>query len=129
MKRGATLISTIVALGLLVATMAAIVHIYQISHLAVKTSDYRLNALMGAESVLERMAAGEYAEIPRPGTYSLADEDLGDLPNAEGEIEVTEGPVGDTKTVTVTVKWQTDEGRPISRVRLSRIFAKRGMDG
>lgn len=129
MKRGATLISTIVALGLLVVTMAAIVHIYQISNLAVKTSDYRLNALMGAESVIERMAGEEYGTIPQPGTYTLADETLSGLPNAEGEMTVAEGPVRDTKAVTVTVKWRMEQDRPVSQVRLTRIFAKRGMDG
>lgn len=129
MKRGATLISTIVALGLLVVTMAAIVHIYQISNLAVKTSDYRLNALMGAESVIERMAGEEYGTIPQPGTYALADETLSGLPNAEGEMTVAEGPVRDTKAVTVTVKWRMEQDRPVSQVRLTRIFAKRGMDG
>ena len=129
MKRGATLISTIVAVGLLVATMGALVHIYQISHLAVKTSDCRLKALMGAESVLERMAGEEYAQIPQPGTHAVGDEHLDDLPNADGEIRVADGPAVDTKTVTVTVKWRTREDRPVSRVTLSRIFAQRGMDG
>jgi hypothetical protein len=129
MNRGATLISTVVALGLLVVTMGAIVHIYQVSNLAVKTSDYRLNALMGAESVIERMAGEGYAAVPEPGTYALADDALDGLPDGRGEMKVAEGPVEDTRTVTVTVKWQTDKGRPVSRVRLTRIFAKRGMDG
>ncbi len=128
MRRGATLISTIVAVGLLAATMAAMVHIYQISHLAVETSDYRLVALMAAESTIERMSTRGYAALPEPGSYPL-DDALDNLPHSDGHVEVAAGPVDGTKTVTVTVRWQTRDERPISQVQLTRIFAERGMDG
>ncbi|MFO7945533.1 MAG: hypothetical protein R6V19_01775 [Armatimonadota bacterium] len=128
MRRGATLISTIVAVGLLAATMAAMVHIYQISHLAVETSDYRLEALMAAESSIERMTTRGYTALPEPGSYPLEDA-LENLPHSEGQVEVAEGPADGTKTVTVTVRWQTRDERPVSQVQLTRIFAERGMDG
>lgn len=128
MRRGATLISTIVAVGLLAATMAGMVHIYQISHLAVETSDYRLVALMAAESTIERMTARGYAALPEPGSYPLEDV-LENLPHSDGQVEIADGPVDGTKTVTVTVQWQTRDERPVSQVQLSRIFSERGMDG
>ena len=69
MKRGATLISTLVGIALLAATLAGTVHICTLAGMAVSVAGTRTAALMIAETRIETLVAKGYEELPSIGLH------------------------------------------------------------
>lgn len=124
-----TLVSTVVGMALLAGTLAAMVHLHSMAGLAVAVAESRTTALMMAQTRLETMQAQGYAKVPPIGTHPLQVPELSRLPQAEGSVTVSAGPLRDSRLVTVQVSWRQRPDRPQSSVSLSRIIAAQGMDG
>ncbi len=129
MRRGATLISTLVGIGFLAVVLVAVVQLHAISGAAVDVAEARSRALMVAEAQIERLHAGGYAALPAVGEHAVQASELESLPSATGTLTVSEGPAQDSRLVSVTVTWRQRPERQESRVSLSRIIAEGGMGG
>jgi type II secretory pathway pseudopilin PulG len=127
MKRGMTLISTLVGMALLAATLAAMVHLYSMAGLAVTVAESRTTALMIAQTRLETMQAQGYDKLPPIGSHPLQVPELSRLPQAEGSVTVSAGPLPDSRLIAVQMLWRQRPDRPQSSVSLSRIIAAQGM--
>ena len=129
MRRGATLISTLVGIGFLAVVLVAVVQLHALSGAAVEVAEARSRALMVAEAQIERLHAGGYASLPAIGEHTMQVSALESLPSATGTITVSEGPAPDSRLVSVTITWRQRPERQQSRVSLSRIIARGGMGG
>jgi Tfp pilus assembly protein PilV len=129
MRRGATLISTLVGIGFLAVVLVAVVQLHALSSAAVAVADARSRALMVAEAQIERLHAGGYAALPAVGQHVIEAPASAGLPGASGTLTISEGPARDSRLVTVTITWRQRPERQESRVSLSRIIAGGGMGG
>lgn len=129
MRRGATLISTLVGIGFLAVVLVAVVQLHALSGAAVDVAEARSRALMVAEAQIERLHAGGYAALPATGEHAVEVSELESLPSATGTVTVSEGPVPGSRLVSVTIAWRQRPERQQSRVSLSRIIARGGMGG
>jgi prepilin-type N-terminal cleavage/methylation domain-containing protein len=120
-SRGFTLIEILVALGIVVSMLLALVALVRLSALQ-DTARMEELALTIASSHLEELRAGGYPALPASG--ALSDSRLASLPSGAGEITVITGG-NDTKEVTVEVSWVTRSGATRDIV-LSTIIAESG---
>ncbi len=127
MRRGATLISTLVGIGFLAVVLVAVVQLHALSGAAVEVAEARSRALMVAEAQIERLHAGGYAALPGVGEHAIQASELESLPSARGTVTVSAGPAPDSRLVSVTITWRQRPERQESRVSLSRIIAEGGM--
>lgn len=129
MRRGATLISTLVGIGFLAVVLVAVVQLHALSGAALEVAEARSRALMVAEAQIERLHAGGYAALPAIGEHPVQPSELESLPSVMGTVTISEGPARDSRLVTVTIAWRQRPERQESRVSLSRIIAGGGMSG
>jgi len=129
MRRGATLISTLVGIGFLAVVLVAVVQLHALSGAAVEVAEARSRALMVAEAQIERLHAGGYAALPAIGEHPMHASELESLPAVMGTVTVSDGPVPDSRLVSVAITWRQRPERQQSRVSLSRIIAGGGMSG
>ncbi len=129
MKRGATLISTLVGIGFLAVTLAGLVQLYSLASVAVSVAESRSLALMAAETEIETAQTEGYLGLPPIGQYPVDDAALAPLPDASGTITVARGPQPRSRTVRVEITWRQRPGRQLSTVCLCRIIAAGGMSG
>ena len=129
MKRGATLISTLVGIALLAATLAGTVHVCTLAGMAVSVADSRTSALMIAETRIETLVAKGYEELPSIGLHKIDGATIDRLPNATGTFSVSEGPQPESRIITVRIKWQQRHDRQESTVTLSRIMVSERTTG
>ena len=89
MKRGATLISTLVGIAFLAATVAGTVHVCTLAGMAVSVAGSRTTALMIAETRIETLVAKGYEELPSIGLHKIDGDTLDRLPNATGTVSIS----------------------------------------
>jgi hypothetical protein len=127
MKRGATLISTLVGIAFLAATLAGTVHVCTLAGVAVSVAGSRTAALMIAETRIETLLAKGYEELPSIGLHEISGATLDRLPNARGTVSISKGPQPESRIITVRIKWQQRHDRQKSTVTLSRIMVADGI--
>jgi hypothetical protein len=126
MKRGATLISTLVGIALLAATVAGTVHVCTLAGMAVSLADSRTTALMIAETRIETLLVKGYEALPSIGLHKIDGATIDRLPNAAGVVSISKGPQPESRTITVRIKWQQRHDRQVSTLTLSRIMVGDG---
>ena len=126
MKRGATLISTLVGIALLAATVAGTVHVCTLAGMAVSVAGSRTAALMIAETRIETVVAQGYDELPSIGFHKIDGATIDRLPNATGTVSISKGPQPGSRIITVRIKWQQRHDRQESTVTLSRMMCGDG---
>ncbi len=122
MKRGATLISTLVGIAFLAATLAGTVHVCTLAGMAVSVAGSRTTALMIAETRIETLLAKGYGKLPSIGLHKIDGATIDRLPNATGTVSISKGPQPESRVITVRIKWQQRHDRQESIVTLSRII-------
>ncbi len=122
-RRGASLISTVVALGLTVVCLTLVVHAAVQGQRFAAAQACRAEAFAACQGRLEALQAGGYAALPAPGTTPFA---VTTPAGASGETLVAVGPVSGAKTVTVRVSWPAAGDGPAGQTELSRVMTARG---
>ncbi|MBU0607999.1 MAG: hypothetical protein KKI08_08920 [Armatimonadetes bacterium] len=123
-RRGASLVSTVAALGLTAVCLTLVVHAaVQGQRFAVR-QQARALAFATCQRQAEALRADGYARLPALGAHGFA---VATLPGARGETVVAAGSVPGTKTVTVRVAWPSAGERSAGQVELSLVLAARGL--
>jgi prepilin-type N-terminal cleavage/methylation domain-containing protein len=120
MRRGVTLIETIIAIAVVASTLTAVGALLSAARLGLSTRDESL-AYAVASSKLEGLRAAGYAALPGNGSFS--DTQLSSLPAGTGSLTVSDESET-LKRVTVTVGW-SERGAARS-VSLSTLIASTG---
>jgi len=123
-RRGASLISTVVALGLTAVCLTLVVHAALQGERFSTAQQHRAEAFAACQGQMEALRAGGYSTLPSLGTHAFQ---IASAFAARGETVVAAGPVSDTRTVTVRVRWPLAEGHPAGQVELSTVLAVRGL--
>ncbi|HEY3397633.1 MAG TPA: hypothetical protein VGM19_08245 [Armatimonadota bacterium] len=119
-SRGATLISTVVALGLLTMCLSVALRGYLQGSRAELAQERRLAAVGACQEQIERL---RLAGAPGLGERAFA---VAGQASLAGTLAVTAGPVGGTRQLTATVHWPADELAPAGTVSLTAIVAGGG---
>jgi prepilin-type N-terminal cleavage/methylation domain-containing protein len=120
MRRGVTLIETIIAIAVVASTLTAVGALLSAARLGLSTRDESL-AYAIASSKLESLRAAGYAALPASGSFS--DTQLASLPSGAGSLSVAD-ETETLKQVTVTVGWS--ERGAARTVSLSTLIASSG---
>lgn len=121
---GASLISTVVALGLTAVCLTLVVHAALQGERFSTSQQHRAAAFAACQGQMEALRAGGYSALPSLGRHAFQIEAAF---AARGETVVATGPVADTRTVTVRVRWPLVEDHPAGQVELSTVLAARGL--
>jgi len=125
-RRGATLASTVVAMGIIALCLTMALQAYVHGSRARLVQGRRTIGLAAGQEQVEMMRAGGYAALPGLGEHPFVvhtDQAL------QGRMRVVAGPVARSKEVTVTVRWPQDERMPAGQVTLSTVISARGVGG
>lgn len=123
-RRGASLVSTVVALGLTAACLTLVVHAALQGDRFATSQQHRAEAFAACQGHMETLRAGGYSALPSVGTHVFQVESAF---AARAETVIAAGPVSDSRTVTVRVRWPLAEGHPAGQVELSTVMAARGL--
>lgn len=123
MRRGVTLIETMVAMAILSIVMLAIMALAATSHRTSRQAELSYQAGILAQNLLEREKQKHFADLEPGGPTALSLDGLAkDLPNARAERTIAEvsGFDGRLKEVVIKVFW-SEPGREKSKEWLIRI--------
>lgn len=123
-RRGASLVSTVTALGLTAVCLTLVVHAAVQGQRFVTSQQHRIEAFAACQGRLEAVRAGGYRNLPALGSHLFP---VASVFAARGEIVIASGPVTNSKTVTARVQWPVAEGDPAGQVELSTVMAARGL--
>jgi len=123
-RRGASLVSTVVTLGLTAVCLGLVVHAAVQGERFAAWQRARALAFAACQQQAETLRASGYARLPGIGVHGFA---VAALPGVRGETVVAMGPVPDTRTVTVRVSWPQTEERSAGRAELNLVMAARGL--
>ena len=121
-RSGFSLIEVIVAVGIVVAALAAaeaLVHAVPLT----RTTSHEDIALVIARGELESVRAAGYAAAPASGPFSSSL--MASLPSGAGTLAVSDFNTG-TKQVTVTVSWQPVGGSAARSLMMSTLVTSTG---
>jgi len=121
---GATLVSTVAALGLTAVCLTLVVHAAVQGQRFATTQQHRAEAFAACQGQMEALRAGGYSNLPAAGMHAFH---VTSVFAAQGETIIAAGPVAGSKTVTVRVLWPLAEGDPAGQVELSTVMAARGL--
>lgn len=123
-RRGASLVSTLAALGLTAICLTMVVQAAVQGQRFATSQQHRAEAFAACQGRMEALRAGGYRNLPALGSHPF---DVTSVFAARGETVVAVGPVADSRIVTVRVQWPLAEGDPAGQVELSTVMAARGL--
>ncbi len=121
-RRGIYLLEMSVAGVLLLAMMALCVRYFAVTAAERRVLDQRQAALGEAANVMERISAMPWSDLTAEGLAktSLSPEAKIALPDGELKIDIAdEDAKPEARRITVTIRWQDDEGQWVQPVRLA----------
>jgi hypothetical protein len=118
-SRGATLVSAVVALGILTMCLSGALRAYLEGSRAEVAQERRLAALGACQEQIERLRAGAGAVAERDFTVA----GQGDI---RGKLTVSGGPVAGTRQVSAVARWDGDELAPAGEVSLVTVLGGGG---
>jgi hypothetical protein len=121
-RRGATLISAVIALALAGMCLAMALSVYLGGSRARIAQTHRLAALAVCQSQIETLRAGGFSALPSVERSFTSPDD----PALRGTLSVAPGTSG-TRLVTATAGWPPEDRAPAGRVTLTALFAPRGV--
>lgn len=125
-RGGATLVSAMVALGLVVLCLTMMLQTFVQGSRAQRVQTHRTVALAACQEQMESLRARGYGAVPGLGEHNFA---VQADPALRGTIHVEPGPVSGSKQVTAVVHWPEGEQVPAGQVTLSTILSARGVGG
>jgi len=120
-RRGIYLLEMAVAGVLLLALMMLCVRYFAVTAAQRRALDHRQAALGEAANVMERVTARQWSDLTAEGLakISLSPETKQALPDGELKIDLAdEDAKPEAKRITVTIRWQDDQGQWSQPVRL-----------
>ncbi len=125
-RHGATLTSTVVAMFIIALCLTMALQGYIQGSRGRLVQAQRTVALATCQERIETLRARGYTALPAIGERSFsvhADEAL------HGKVRVEQGPITNSKEVTVTIRWPQEQRLPAGGVSLSTIISARGVGG
>ena len=122
-RRGATLISVIVAMGIVTMTMTLALRAHYQGSRFVALEAQRAVAAAECQAELEQARARGWARLPGPGEREFRS-DAG-----EGLLSIAPGPVAGSRLITARVSWPRRDDIPGGSVELATIMSARGASG
>lgn len=123
-QRGATLISTLVALAIITLCLTMFLQAYVHGSRFVAIEARRTQAIAACQEQVELARARGYAGLPAIGSHTFGP--AGEAP-LQGEVVVADGPVAGSKQVTARVSWAAGEEVPAGKVELVTVMSARGI--
>lgn len=123
-RRGASLVSTVAALGLTAMCLTLVVHAAVQGERFATSQQHRAEAFAACQAQMETLRAGGYRKLPAVGVHPF---DVSSTIAAHGAVVIAAGPVPDSRMVTARVNWPIAEGDPAGQVELTTVMAARGL--
>jgi hypothetical protein len=121
-RRGIYLLEMAVAGVLLLAVMMLCVRYFAVTATQRRALDHRQAALVEAANIMERITARPWSDLTAEGLakISISPETKLALPDGELKIDLAdEDAKPEAKRITVTIRWQDDQGQWSQTVRLA----------
>lgn len=122
-SRGATLVSVIVAMGIVTMTMTLALRAHYQGSRFVALEAQRTVAAAECQAQLEETRARGWARLPAISEHRFRS-DAG-----EGLLTVAAGPVAGSRSITARVSWPRRDDIPAGSVELATIMSARGASG
>ncbi len=122
-KRGATLISVIVAMGIVAMTMTLALRAHYQGSRFVALEQQRTVAAAECHAQLERARARGFGSLPAIGEHPFASQ------AGEGTLIIEPGPVDGSRRLTARLSWPGHANLPAGSVELDTIMSARGVGG
>jgi type II secretory pathway pseudopilin PulG len=125
-RGGATLVTAVVAMMLIVMCMTAVMQAYMQGGRAREVQARRVAATAACREVIEGARAHGYGALQAVGEYEFPVQARQPM---NGVLQIVAGPVPGSKLVTATVTWAGDDRAPAGSATLSTIMSARGIGG
>ena len=122
-RRGATLLSTAIALALAAMSLAMALQIFGLGTRARIAQAHRAAAIAACQAQIESLRANGYARLPAGKVDFRSPDD----PAVLGQLTVEPGPQPDTRQVTALAFWPNEERAPGGQATLTAVVAARGL--
>jgi len=122
-RRGATLISVIVAMGIVTMTMTLALRAHYQGSRFVALETQRTVAAAECQAQLEQARARGWARLPGVGEHEFVSQ------AGEGLLTIAAGPVAGSRSITARVSWPRRDDIPAGSVELATIMSARGASG
>ena len=122
-RRGATLISVIVAMSIVTMTMTLALRAHYQGSRFVALETQRTVAAAECQAQLEQTRARGWARLPGVGEHEFVSQ------AGEGLLTIAAGPVAGSRSITARVSWPRRDDIPAGSVELATIMSARGASG